>query len=127
MIPAGTIRTPKDSQKCTNFFVLFNGRGISYVKQLGSVDNTYFNIILSSGIIGIIFFSMLIFNMILKIIKIHDENLKFLGLSYIFIFLVSSIVIDIYFNMKVSFLLFFVFGYLINYAKNFELMKGDKQ
>lgn len=106
-----------------NFFILLNGRGISYIKQLGSVDNTYYNIFLSSGVIGIILFVLLISNMILKIIKIHDKRLIYLGLSYIFIFLISCIVIDIFFNMKVSFLLFFVIGYLIKY--NNEHMRGD--
>ncbi|WP_407269716.1 O-antigen ligase family protein [Radiobacillus sp. PE A8.2] len=97
-----------------NLYIMIVGRGISYVKITGSVDNSYMNIMFSSGIIGLSSFIALIIILFFLAKRIVVKRYKFIVYSYLIIYAISCTVMDVYFIMKVSFLLFFIIGYLLN-------------
>jgi len=99
-----------------NFLIMLFGRGISYIKSTGSTDNSYLQTLLSSGLIGLGFFLSTIILFHSRARKLSNCSNKLLCYSLLVILIVTCFVIDIYSSMKLSFFIFFMIGYLLNYT-----------
>lgn len=103
-----------DMSKMNNFFTSLFGIGFYKTRELGTFDNQFIKIFVSSGFIGLFIYLKVVIEVFKSVINIKStEEKKILGILIVFLWVFGSFVMEYQENFKLSIISFIIIGYVI--------------
>lgn len=97
-----------------NVFISIFGLGFSNIRNMGTFDNNYLRIFVSSGIFGIVIYFKAIYDLLCSFIKPSAYNsLNKMGIVLIIVIMISSCVLEYNESFRISILTYSILGYAL--------------